>query len=160
MNRTIRRQLARGERKIKRRLKSVKGGQRARVDGPELGGRTRRYEMAERTRAIPYGGLPLLHQLVGKLGLVDKLDEQLGLLKMHRPYFDSDHILNIAFNLLCGGQSLEDIELRRNDEVFLDAVGARSIPDPTTAGDFCRRASLEDLWVLQMIFNVSPLRTT
>jgi hypothetical protein len=30
------------------------------------------------------------------------------------------------------------IELRRNDQTFLDALGAQSIPDPTRAGDFCR----------------------
>lgn len=153
MNQTLRRQLARGERQIARRLEKVEGGRPARAKGPEFSGRGRRYEVAERTRAIPYGGLPLLHELVRKLGLVDKIDEQLEVLRQHRPYLDSDHILNIAFNLLCGGQSLEDIEVRRNDAVFLDALGARSIPDPTTAGDFCRRPTMEDLWVLQMIFN-------
>ena len=36
---------------------------------------------------------------------------------------------------------MEDIELRRNDECFWDAVGAKTIPDPTMAGDFCRRFS-------------------
>ncbi len=40
---------------------------------------------------------------------------------------------------MCEGIRLEDIELRRNDEVFLDALGTERIPDPTTAGDFCRR---------------------
>jgi len=153
VNQILRRQLARGERQIARRLKKVEGGRPARGKGPEFRGRHRRYEVADRTRAIPYGGLPLVHELVRKLGLVDKIDEQLNVLRLHRPYFDSDHILNIAFNLLCGGQSLEDIEIRRNDAVFLDALGARTIPDPTTAGDFCRRPTREDLWVLQMIFN-------
>lgn len=109
--------------------------------------------MAERTRAMPYGGIPIMHQLVQELGLVDKIDEQLNLLKMHRPYFDSDHILNIAFNVLCGGRSLEDIEVRRNDIVYLDALGARSIPDPTTAGDYARRFSADLLLVLQMVIN-------
>jgi hypothetical protein len=61
------------------------------------------------------------------------------LLKVHRPYHESDHVLNIAYNALCGGLCLEDIELRRQDEAFLDALGARRIPDPTTEGDFCRR---------------------
>lgn len=145
--------MARDERQIDRRLEEAEGGREAREDGPEFSGRTRRYEVADRTRAIPYGGLPVIHELVRELGLVDKLDEMLGLLKIHRPYFDSDHILNIAFNLLCGGHALEDIEIRRNDAVFLDALGARSIPDPTTAGDFCRRPTSESLWVLQMIFN-------
>ena len=34
------------------------------------------------------------------------------------------------------GTCLEDIELLRNDEVYLDALGAQRIPDPTTAGIF------------------------
>ena len=36
-------------------------------------------------------------------------------------------------------QTLDDIELRRNDEAYLNALGAAALPDPTTAGDFCRR---------------------
>ena len=49
------------------------------------------------------------------------------------------NVLNIAYNAICGGVYLEDIELLRNNETYLDALGAESIPDPTTAGDFCRR---------------------
>jgi hypothetical protein len=58
-----------------------------------------------------------------------------------------------AYNALCDGTCLEDIELRRNDEVFLDALGARRIPDPTTAGDFCRRFQAADVHTLLDIFN-------
>ena len=67
------------------------------------------------------------------------------MLKIHLPYHESDHVLNIAYNALCNGTCLEDIELRRNDEAFLDALGAQRIPDPTTAGDFCRRFDLGDI---------------
>ena len=77
--------------------------------------------------------------LARRIGLIDAIDERLHLLKIHLPYHESDHVLNIAYNALCDGTCLQDIELRRNDEVFLDALGARRIPDPTTAGDFCRR---------------------
>lgn len=80
-----------------------------------------------------------MHTIATRMGLVRALDDHLELLKIHLPYFESDHVLNLAYNVLCGGQCLEDIELRRNDEAFLDALGAVSIPDPTTAGDFCRR---------------------
>jgi hypothetical protein len=62
-------------------------------------------------------------------------------------------VLNLAYNALCDGTCLEDIELRRNDEVFLDALGARRIPDPTTAGDFCRRFQADDVHTLLGIFN-------
>ena len=74
--------------------------------------------------------------------------EHLELLKVHLPYHESDHVLNLAYNILAGGQRLEDIELRRQDEVFLNGLGAERIPDPTTAGDFTRRFSPEDIVAL------------
>ena len=66
------------------------------------------------------------------------MDRRLHLPKVHLPYHESDHVLKLAYNLLAGGTCLEEIELWRNDEVYLDALGAQRIPDPTTAGDFCR----------------------
>ena len=86
--------------------------------------------------------------MVRELGLAEAIGERLHLLKMHRPYSESDHVLNVAFNVLCGGRALEDIELRRGDSALLDALGVDMLPDPTTAGDFCRRfrsADIEDL---------------
>ena len=98
-----------------------------------------KYELAERTRAINCGGIGLIHRLVGEIGLAEAIDSRLHLLQMHLPYHESDHVLNIAYNALCDGRCLEDIELRRNDATFLDALATERIPDPTTAGDFCRR---------------------
>lgn len=92
-------------------------------------------------------------QLVNSLGLASRIDGGLGILKRHRPYRDSDHVLNIAYNLLCGGQVLDDIEHRRNDAALLDALGARTIPDPTTAGDFCRRFDADAIWRLMRVIN-------
>jgi hypothetical protein len=80
-----------------------------------------------------------MHLVAKHLGLPEAIDRRLHLLKAHLPYHESDHVLNIAYNLLAGGTHLEHLELRRNDEVYLNALGARRIPDPTTAGDFCRR---------------------
>lgn len=98
-----------------------------------------RYEVAEKTRAINVGGIGLIHKLALESGLVDAINSHLHLLKLNIPYRESDHVLNIAYNAMCGGIFLEDIELLRNNETYLDALGAESIPDPTTAGDFCRR---------------------
>jgi hypothetical protein len=97
------------------------------------------YEAAQKTQAINVGGIGLIHKLAVESGLIEAINNKLQLLKMYFPYRESDHVLNIAYNAICGGQRLEDIELRRNDETYLDALGAESIPDPTTAGDFCRR---------------------
>ena len=101
------------------------------------------YEMSEKVRAMNYGGIGLIHTMVKQIGL-DQALNRLELLKFHVPYHESDHVLNIAYNVLLGGKRLEDIELRRNDEVYLDALGAQRIPDPTTAGDFTRRFDKSD----------------
>jgi hypothetical protein len=80
------------------------------------------------------------------------------LLAQHRPYHESDHVLNIAYNALCGGTRLEDIEARRGDRVFLDGLGAAALPDPTTAGDFCRRFDEESVMALQEAINAARER--
>src|SRR4051812_4240766 len=116
------------------------------------------YQAAERVRAIAPGGLGALHNLAHTLGLVQAIDRDLHLLKRHLPYHESDHVLNIAYNLLAGGRRLEHIERRRHDEVFLDALGAERIPDPTTAGDFCRRFTEGDVEQLMATFNETRLR--
>jgi hypothetical protein len=106
---------------------------------PMFGAGNVHYEVAERTRGFAVGGLGAIQQLVRSTGLAEEIDRRLHLLKVHLPYHESDHVLNIAYNVLAGGRCLEDLELLRNDEVYLDALGAQRIPDPTTAGDFCRR---------------------
>jgi len=99
------------------------------------------------------GGIGAIHKMALVSGLVEAIDERLEVLKVHLPYHESDHVLNIAYNILSGGTCLEDIELLRNDEVYLDALGAQRIPDPTTAGDFCRRLEEEDINALMDAFN-------
>src|SRR5262249_44011805 len=82
----------------------------------------------------------------------------LHVLKRHLPYHESDHVLNIAFNLLVGGKRIEHLELRRNDAVYLDALGAERLPDPTTEGDFCRRFAETDVVTLMDAINQTRLR--
>jgi hypothetical protein len=116
------------------------------------------YELADKATAIAHGGIGAIHRLVKKTGLAERIDEKLQLLKVHAPYHESDHVLNIAYNALCGGRTLDDIELRRNDRIFLDSLGAQSIPDPTTAGDFCRRFAPENLEQLIEAINETRLQ--
>ena len=97
------------------------------------------YEVADSAGAVNCGGIGAMHLMVQRLGLVYDIDRHLELLKVPLPYRESDHVPNLAFNLLAGGQRWEDIELRRHDEVFRNGLGAERIPDPATAGDFTRR---------------------
>jgi hypothetical protein len=111
------------------------------------------FEISDRTRAISCGGIGALHKLVCKLGLDAAINESVVLLKTHVPYWESDHVLNIAYNVLAGGTCLEDIERLRNDETYMNALGADRIPDPTTAGDFLRRFDEDWIFGLQETFN-------
>jgi len=120
---------------------------------PIMTGQNIHYEMGDKTQAMNCGGIGAIHKMVKQIGLDKEIDDHLELLKVHLPYHESDHVLNIAYNALVGGVRLEDIELRRNDEVFMDAIGAQRIPDPTTAGDFTRRFQRKELVLLMDCIN-------
>jgi hypothetical protein len=150
----IRQQLRNRKRRIHRRLDKadLRGCQR-----PMFTARDIHYEISDRSHGLASGGIGVLHALARRLGLIEAIDERLHLLKFHFPYHESDHVLTFAYNALCDGTCLQDLELRRQDQVFLDALGARRCPDPTTAGDFCRRFTEPSIRLLQDI--VHDVRT-
>ncbi len=122
-------------------------------EGPVLNTPNIQYDLSERDRGIAYGGIGAIQALVKQLQLDQIINEKVRVFKIHNPYYESDHVLNIAYNILCQGDCLEDIERLRNDEAYLDALGAVRIPDPTTAGDFCRRFGSGQIKQLQEAFN-------
>ena len=142
--------LRKRKRKLAKRLERKQWSDQRR---PMFTARGITYEMAERTTAISCGGIGAFHMLAVNTGLAGKIDAALQLLKKHLPYHESDHVLNIAYNALVGGTCLDDLELLRNDETYLDAVGAQRIPDPTTAGDFARRFTEDDVLALMNAIN-------
>ena len=149
MNARIRRQLSLRKRRIEKRLDKTRFGDAC----PVISASNIHYEIAEKTQAIAAGGIGMIHLLVKRLGLDDAINDSLRLLKIYLPYSESDHVLNMAYNLLAGGTCLEHLELRRNDENYLNALGAQRIPDPTTAGDFCRRFDRASIDRLMDVFN-------
>lgn len=144
------------QRRIERRLKeAAPSGDRGR---PVMGGGRVHYEVAQKTEATPHGTIGLVHRVAVGSGLVEAINKMVHVLLLHCPYFESDHVLNIAYNAICGGRTLDDIELRRNDIAFLKALDAKAIPDPTTAGDFCRRFKEGDIHQLMAAINVARLK--
>ena len=97
------------------------------------------YEVSGRVKAVNCGGLGMLQEVVAAAGLRAAIDDKVRVLKRHLPYHESDHILSLAYTILSGGRCLGDLDARRENVAFLDAVGARRIPDPTTSGDFLLR---------------------
>jgi len=151
----IRQKLANSKRRNQRRLdKSDLRG----CSKPMMTASTIHYEIAGRSRGMCVGGIGAIHALARQLGLIAAIDRRLELLKIHLPYHESDHVLALAYLPLCGGTCLQDLELLRNDEVLLDALGARRIPDPTTAGDFCRRFAKDSIHTLLDVIDDARLQ--
>jgi Transposase DDE domain group 1 len=125
------------------------------LEQPMLRAGNVQYELSGRDVGTAYGGIGLMQKLVREIGLADEIDERLVLFKFHLPYHESDHVLNLAYNALCDGRCLEDLELRRQDEAYLNLLGAERIPDPTTAGDFCRRFKRRHLRQLHAAFDAA-----
>ena len=154
MNAKIRKQLQARKKRIKNRLKTPASGEQR----PEIKASNIDYEVAERQQAIACGGIGLIHQMVNRLGLATEINRNVPLFKFYLPYAESDHVLNIAYNILAGGTCLEHLEYRRNDEAYLNALGATRVPDPTTAGDFCRRFDADTIDRLQEVFNETRVK--
>lgn len=144
------RRLADRRRRIQHRLGQIIASPQG---SPMLTAGNIHYELSDKARGLACGGMGAMQLLARRLGLSEAIDRHLHVLKVHLPYHESDHVLNIAYNLLAGGTCLQDLELLRNDEVYLDALGARRIPDPTTAGDFCRRFREADIETLMEACN-------
>ena len=123
---------------------------------PVFGAGKVHYEIGARINAMSYGGIGAMRRLASKLGLVREIDARLKVLKRHLPYFESDHVLNMAFNVLCGGTRLQDLGSLRNNAAYMDALGAETIPSPTAAGDFTRRYGEAD--VIGLMESINAVR--
>ncbi len=107
----------------------------------------------ERSDSSAYAGLSLAVSLLKSLGVTRRIDSSLDLLRSRRPYSESDHVLAHVYNLYLGGTCLEDISVLQGSEAVRRMLGARTIPDPTTAGDFLRRFDADSLDSLNSVID-------
>ncbi|MGH9763948.1 MAG: IS1380 family transposase, partial [Blastocatellia bacterium] len=101
MNKRDHKRLKKRKRALAKRLERKNYAEQS---GPMMKQERISYEMGERAQAMCYGGIGAIHKLVGKLGLAEEINRRVKLLKAHLPYYESDHVLNIAYNVMCGGQ--------------------------------------------------------
>ena len=99
----------------------------------------------KRSPLLSYAGIAPVRNLINKLDIASTIDSDVSVLKRHRPYFESDHILNFVYNFLTGGETINDIERLQESKGLLRILGTESIPDPTTAGDFLVRFHEKDI---------------
>lgn len=119
-----------------------------------------RYEISGKINATSHGGIGIIHSMNQALKIPEILNNHVKLLKYHNPYFESDHILNMAYNLVCGGRYIEDLESLRTDDAYMDGLGATRIPDPTTAGDFLRRFDTNEKISALQDANIETIKNT
>lgn len=75
-----------------------------------------------------------------------------------QPYHESDHILSLVYNIITGGKSSEELDRRRKNVGYLNALGAKRIPASTRAGDFLRRFTEPTLIKLMDTINQVRMR--
>lgn len=151
MNVKLRKQLRKRKRRLTKRIDKTRWP----GVGPVLNPPSTRYELAEKQQAVSCGGLGAITEMVKQLKLRQAIDRRVNVFKINLPYTESDHVLNIAYNLLAGGTCLDHLETRRTDEAYLNALDAQRIPGSSTAGDFCRRfSSFQTLLFFQAINDV------
>ena len=61
------------------------------------------YEVADRVRGIAGGGIGGMQMVADSVELAENINRSVHVPKRHLPYHESDHVLNIAYNLLAGG---------------------------------------------------------
>src|SRR5271170_408511 len=118
-SKSIQQKILSEERYIKERLEST----RNKYSSTPMfsAGNNIRYEISDKISAINCGGIGAVAKMVKSIGLAQEIDNGVHVLKIHKPYHESDHVLNIAYNSLSGGRTIDDLEIRRNDRVYLDS---------------------------------------
>ena len=113
MSKSRQQKLEKRKRQIERRLERRNWPEQPE---PMFRARNIHYEVSEKTRGLEVGGIGAVQQVARASGLIEEIDGRLKLLKVHLPYHESDHVLNLAYNILAGGTCVEDLELLRNNE--------------------------------------------
>ena len=90
------------------------------------------YELADRVQGLS----PRWHRCHAPVGSQDRADGEIDRIPSLQTASALSRIRpcpEIAYNILAGGKRIEHLELRRNDQVYLNALGAAS-PTPPPPG--------------------------
>jgi hypothetical protein len=114
-------------------------------------GHTVRLEVTNEPLTV-HTGLSLFYAMAESLDIPASLDRHVHVKVREVGYPESEHILALAANAFVGGDFLDDLEALREDVAIKKVIGRKDIPDPTTAGDFCRRFTLGHILQIERAF--------
>jgi len=119
------------KRRVLKRIENRPGPER---EEPMMTASNIHYELADRVQGLSAGGIGAIHLLARRTGLIGDIDRNLHLFKRHLPYHESDHVLNIAYNILAGGKKIEHLELRPTTRFISTPWAPCGSPTPPPPG--------------------------
>src|SRR5262245_46008222 len=90
-------------------------------------------------------GAVLMKDYISRLNVAQTLDQEIDVKERERGYSVSEGILGLAFNLMLGGDCLDDLDVLRGDPGTIAIFGVKNIIAPRTAGDLLRCFQIGDL---------------
>jgi len=91
---------------------------------PVIRNRQVRVQVQERGEITPYGRLALAHDLAMRSGIDRDINTSMHLLRLHLPYFESDHLLTHVYNQYVVGSCIEDIAHLQHSDAVKHLTGA------------------------------------
>lgn len=92
----------------------------------------------------PFAGVLPLVKFSRKLGICDTIEKHLSIKKRKRGYSESDFVMSCVYNLLLGGECIDDTERLLKDNAFKE-ISDVSVPDPSTLGEFFRKFGIGEI---------------
>ena len=105
----------------------------------------------QETTLSNHAGAVLIKEFTDRLGLELLINSHLEVKERERGYSESESILALCWNLILGGDCLDDLNVLRGDVGTQKLLGLELVIAPTTAGEFLRKFTIGDLTALRTL---------
>jgi len=84
-------------------------------------------------------GMILIKDFIDRLAVAQTIDAEITFKQRQRGYSESQTLLGLIYNLMAGGDCLDDLEVLRGDAGTLQLLSVTKLLAPTTAGEALRK---------------------
>jgi hypothetical protein len=94
-------------------------------------------------------GMVLIKEFIDRLAVAETIDAEITFKQRRRGYSESETLLGLIYNLIAGGDCLDDLDVLRGDVGTLQLLSVSKLLAPQTAGDALRKFDIGDIHDLQ-----------